>query len=756
MKRMILYAILAVACISAQAQNAKAKTDPNHTSTGGYGYTIGNQEQCHVWWAEATYKVMQNTPTPTKQSSNIELSSAKNEWESFILVINPKSELKDLKITVSPLTSKQGTIEAKNVVLRKVEYVNVTHPTDYFGFKGLWPDPIPLYQAGESVSANKNQPYWISVKVPANIASGLYSGTVTLSGKGWQEQLPLNINVWNFELPKNTTMRSGFGLGMETVAQYDNLHTEAQKKEAFEHYMEAFRDYKLSPYDPFQFSPIVEKISGVEWNGGLFDSSESHNGKYSYMVADNSATQNIEASTRNFIEVNPNKPYQLSWWSKSKDDKQQYVVGIDCYDAQKNLIVFENRFEQFTTKPEWNTTKVPLGKFDEQIKYIQIHLYPSLRTFEGENRGTVWFDDIELTQGGDSKNLLAAGDFEVDIDKIDISLDFTDFNIAAKKYFNEYGFNSYRMSLKGIGGGTYYSRQGGVFEGFAQDTPEYNKLMQRYLSQIQANLEQNGVLGKEYIYWFDEPNESDYEFIRRTNAMIKQYAPRLTTFLTEHISGQDISDVTDISCTIWHKLDHAKIAKMNAKGLEHWSYLCVWPKAPWISEFIDHDAVNMRMWLWGSYVHGLKGILMWQTTYWNSKEASPKDYLQNPWEQAMSWVTGYGWIWGKQTIWGNGDGRFFYPLNRDPNNDKSTHIGPAIPSLRLETLRDGIEDYEYMVMLENLVKNAPKNKSKQAAKAKELLKIPTTIYTNEQVYNKDPQAILDYRKKLADAIISLQ
>lgn len=113
---------------------------------------------------------------------------------------------------------------------------------------------------------------------------------------------------------------------------------------------------------------------------------------------------------------------------------------------------------------------------------------------------------------------------------------------------------------------------------------------------------------------------------------------------------------------------------MNQRGLEYWSYLCVWPKAPWISEFIDHDAVNMRMWLWASYVYRLKGVLMWETTYWNSNEASPKGYLQNPWQEAMSWVTGYGWPYGKQTIWGNGDGRFFYPETEIPTRTRQPPI----------------------------------------------------------------------------------
>ena len=280
--------------------------------------------------------------------------------------------------------------------------------------------------------------------------------------------------------------------------------------------------------------------------------------------------------------------------------------------------------------------------------------------------------------------------------------------------------------------------------------------MERYLYQMQTNLEKQGWLGKEYIYWFDEPGERDYPFVKETNALLKTYAPKITTFLTEHVAGQDISDVTDISCTIWHKLDHDKIKRMNEKGLEHWSYLCCWPKSPWISEFIDHDAINLRMWLWASYQYRLKGILIWQTTYWDSNAASPEGYLQNPWEQAMSFVRGYGWPLGKQTIWGNGDGRLFYPVNRDPNNDLNTYVEKPVPSLRLEILRDGIEDYEYFVMLEKAIENAPRKNSKIAKEARELLNIPVTIYTDETTYSKNPQDIIKYREKLADYIIKLK
>jgi hypothetical protein len=161
------------------------------------------------------------------------------------------------------------------------------------------------------------------------------------------------------------------------------------------------------------------------------------------------------------------------------------------------------------------------------------------------------------------------------------------------------------------------------------------------------------------------------------------------------------------------------------------------------------------MWLLASYQYKLKGILIWQTTYWNSDAASPDGYLQNPWEEAMSFVKGYGWPLGKQTIWGNGDGRFYYPVNRDPNNDKKTYAGRPVPSLRLEILRDGIEDYEYFVLLEKAIKNASAKNKKVAGEASGLLNLPESIYTNETTYTKNPQDILEYRKKIAEYIVLL-
>ena len=752
--------LLFFACMMAFAATAQetVKTDPNHLKSNGYGYLIGEDNKCSVWWAEGAYKVMRDAPIPTNKNDEISMWSAKNEYESFILVVKPTVRIENFRIIIPNLKDDDGnTIDNSNITIRKVEYVQVKEPTDSYGFAGWWPDPLPIYEQPGTIYPAENQPFWVTVKVPANSKAGKYSGNINLSSDDWGLSVPIKLHVWDFTLPQTPSMRSGFGLNFENVKMYDHIKTPEETKQAFDYYMQAFRDYKISPYNPFELTPIKESISGVPWEGGFFDNKIKYEGEYSYRIEDHSTTSCIEGSNTELIPVRSGETYKLTWVSRTLTDNQDYQVCVESYNYEKKLIVFGNHSECFKAKQAWEHQELELGQMDSETKYIKIRLSPAYRSISGEKTGTVWFDDLKLLNARTEKNEWAAGNFEINLDDIDIKLDFSDFNKAGKRYFDEFGFTGYDLNLKGLGGGTFVSRTEGVFAGFNQGTDAYNRLMKRYLSQIQDNLEKSGWLGKEYIYWFDEPSEKDYPFVRETNALIKRYAPKLTTFITENVAGQDISDVSDISCTIWHELNHDKIQKMNKRGQEYWSYLCTGPKAPWITLFIDHDAVNMRMWLWGSYKHRLKGILIWSANYWDSDAASPVGYLQNPWENPMSYVAAYQTPLGVQARWGNGDGRLLYPLNRDPNNDSKTYVGYPVPSLRLELLRDGIEDYEYFVMLEKLVNSHTKGKNKKVIEeAKKLLDIPKYIYTDEKTYSKNPLDIIKYRKTIAETILKLQ
>ena len=105
MKSMFLFLSL-LSCMPAVASNVsdnkQDQVDLNQTATGGYGYFINQDQKASVWWAEGAYKVLKDAPVPRKSQSRVSLSAAKNEYESFIIVVNPESEMENFRI--SPVT----------------------------------------------------------------------------------------------------------------------------------------------------------------------------------------------------------------------------------------------------------------------------------------------------------------------------------------------------------------------------------------------------------------------------------------------------------------------------------------------------------------------------------------------------------------------------------------------------------------------------------------------------------------------------
>ena len=92
----------------------------------------------------------------------------------------------------------------------------------------------------------------------------------------------------------------------------------------------------------------------------------------------------------------------------------------------------------------------------------------------------------------------------------------------------------------------------------------------------------------------------------------------------------------------------------------------------------------------------------------------------------------------------NGDGLLVWP---GPNLE-------PIPSIRLECIRDGIEDYEYLALLGRLVEEAKEMgvATKLVAEAEELLVVPEEISASMTDYTKDAGLVLERRRMVGDMI----
>jgi hypothetical protein len=336
-------------------------------------------------------------------------------------------------------------------------------------------------------------------------------------------------------------------------------------------------------------------------------------------------------------------------------------------------------------------------------------------------------------------------------------IDFTKFDQAATQYLDGLHFNTFQLPLVGMGGGTFDSRHLGELQGFPEGTPEHARLFHDYLTQVEAHLRQRGWLSKAFTYWFDEPAPKDFEFVSAGMKRLKEAAPGIRRMLTVRPEPKLKGDV-EIWCGLTPDWTRDKVQACRAAGEEVWWYICTGPKAPYVTEFIDHAGTELRLWPWQSWQYGVSGILVWATVYWNSPLVFRAPERQDPWKDPMSYVSGYSFAVGHVDYWGNGDGRFLYPPRRDPNQADSPTLTDPINSMRWENLRDGMEDYEYFWLLQQAVQKASADQAETdlIRQGRSLLTIPEEVSKDLTHFTTDPRPLLEHRKRVAEAIEGLQ
>lgn len=185
-----------------------------------------------------------------------------------------------------------------------------------------------------------------------------------------------------------------------------------------------------------------------------------------------------------------------------------------------------------------------------------------------------------------------------------------------------------------------------------------------------------------------------------------------------------------------------KFDSLRQKGDEIWWYLTSRPQHPFPQFFIDYPPFSSRIMMTLTYMYDVKGILYWamnrewltnmdmREEWMRSEEAEWKPYLYHIHTGTQFNVYGIG--------------NLIYP-GKD---------GELLPSLRLENFRDGIEDYEYLALLERLVDKQENGALVEEARA--LLKIPPEVARAVNDFNPNPAALLNYRKQVAKMIERLQ
>ena len=741
---------------------AETAFDVAHLFDSSYGALLPDSTGAvGLWWASSGWKISRTRAMPTKTSSAMQICAAKNEVEAAQLVVRPAQEMKAFVAESQPLTGPGGAlIPARNVELLRVRYVPVAQPTDDVGVVAPWPDPLPPFTEPIDLAANEHQPIWVRVKVPRDTPAGDYQGVIRLMADGYAAQVPLHVEVFDFVLPDRMTCTTAFGFSASLVFRYHNLTEPEQRRQVYDKYLATLGAHHISPYNPAALDPFqVHWPKIAQWQGGVRDTEEKHGGQGALVLVDDSDKKSASAEYDALIPI-PENGLRLRFWYKTKDPGQWFIVTLHHHDANGQWLYGKNNDIRIQGDGSWQHFDQAIDQFPEGAKAFRFKLWAALYAEDDSTQGTVWYDDLVMTDAGGDKELIA-GDFEPlsgdDLDGLKPEFDWAAWDTAMTKAVDQFHFNTFRLPIQGMGGGTFHARHEPSLMGYREDTPEYQAAFAAYCQGVQEHLREKGWLDEAFVYWFDEPSPKDYAFVTNGFLKLKNAAPDIARMLTEQVEPELVGG-PNIWCPLTPSFDLEVAQERRAQGEKFWWYICTGPKAPYVTLFIDHPATELRVWSWQTWKRRISGLLIWETNYWTSSAAYPDpNHPQNPYDDPMGWRTGYSTPPGVKMPWGNGDGRFIYPAEAaaDGRPEKPVLDGP-VDSIRFEMLRDGIEDHEYLAILDRLIReHESKLSPEDVTRYKQLLDVPEDISVDLTHFTTDPAPIEQRRAAVARAIETL-
>ncbi len=216
-------------------------------------------------------------------------------------------------------------------------------------------------------------------------------------------------------------------------------------------------------------------------------------------------------------------------------------------------------------------------------------------------------------------------------------------------------------------------------------TPEFKQHLIERLDPYVAELRKRKLIDKAYIYTFDERGEDFYPVIKEYFGMVKERYPEIHTLTTAKVA-QDPGKMKELNVdwncplTARYKLEEAD--RCRAAGLEVWAYVCLGPRFPYANWLADDPLIEARVIWWQAFQQKMDGFLYWGLNIWHRAH---NDHIIDPAQgPKLKWSITTG---GRHPTL-HGDGELLYPLKD----------GPA-GCIRLENIRDGLEDYEYLWLL---------------------------------------------------------
>ncbi len=210
-----------------------------------------------IMYAHSTETVATSGKVENKSGPDaVWLGTARNEYESFQIVVSASYNIGRVSVSPRRLTSSSGNeIAAWNIQAGLVDT----------GMQGM-PDDIITGEKSARVSGGTNAVFWVTVFTGPKTVPGTYTGSVEISGKSIGKiNIPLNVTVRDFSLPTVSSLPTSVTRDMNGIASSCKAKTTDDKNKLLKTYnIDAWR-HRVSPDRPHAFHPISGGYTSNGW-----------------------------------------------------------------------------------------------------------------------------------------------------------------------------------------------------------------------------------------------------------------------------------------------------------------------------------------------------------------------------------------------------------------------------------------------------------------------------------------------------------
>lgn len=410
-----------------------------------------------------------------------------------------------------------------------------------------------------------------------------------------------------------------------------------------------------------------------------------------------------------------------SFYRISKGNNQAYWFKVKT-NSETAAGIYEGKI---TFTFDCGTLVIP---FEVEVWDFDI---PVKNTFQSSY--AIWPDMLTDFYGSDTEKMLEKyywfqNEYRIESSYLPISSnnDVEKYVAEAEKYIKDEKVSSYNIPF-------YYTiNKDGTID-----------LMKEKNIKMLNLLKEKNLLEKGYYYLgglIDEPTAELYDRVKSVCELLNEIAPEVPHIVTTR-PKTILSGYVDTWCPLYNEFDEDIREQYVEKGDSMWWYGCVTPKTPYPNYHIDSNLIYKRIVSWMQKDYNITGTLYWSTNIYKKYD------IEN----------GYG----KRNVWGDpmafpgaaGDGFLIYP---GQVGDGIVNMNVPVPTLRLEALRDGVEDLEYLVILEKKIEDFIEKYDlyTQVTKDEVMQSIYSQLYTKTNEIDSGTERLLKMRELIANYILT--